>query len=159
MNSDALSIAIGCDHAGFPLKAAVVAALSGAGHAVLDLGTSGEERVDYPDFAHAVCSAVQDGRARFGVLICGSGVGMSIAANRHGGIRCVLAADGLTAELSRAHNDANVVALGARLTGEAMAVDIVTRFLSATYEGGRHDLRLAKLTPVPTPSVVMESAT
>jgi ribose 5-phosphate isomerase B len=152
MDSDATTIAptvaIGCDHGGFVLKAAVLAALSGAGHAVLDLGTDGPERVDYPDFAHAVCEAVESGRARFGVLICGSGVGMSIAANRHGGIRCALAADATTAELCRAHNDANVLALGARLIGEATALDILGRFLSTPYEGGRHDLRLAKLSPI-----------
>ncbi len=147
METNALPIAIGCDHAGFPLKAAVVQALKAAGHAVLDLGTDGPARVDYPDFAHAVCDAVESGQARFGVLICGSGVGMSIAANRHAGIRCALVSDATTAELCRAHNDANVLALGARLIGEEVALDILRSFLSTPFDGGRHALRLAKLTP------------
>lgn len=145
MDSDFFPVAIGCDHGGFPLKATLVEALAQAGHRVLDCGTDGPGRVDYPDFAHAVCAAVEAGRARFGVLICGSGVGMSIAANRHAGIRCALAADATTAELCRAHNDANVLALGARLIGEAAALDILHRFLATPYEGGRHDQRLAKL--------------
>ncbi|MCW3473962.1 ribose 5-phosphate isomerase B [Limobrevibacterium gyesilva] len=147
MDSIAIPVAIGCDHGGFPLKAALVAALRQAGHGVLDMGTHSADRVDYPDQAHAVCRAVQDGRARLGVLICGSGVGMSIAANRHPGIRCALVSEPTTARLCRAHNDANVIAMGARLIGEAAAVDILHAFLATPYEGGRHDQRLAKLTP------------
>ncbi|MDE2200286.1 MAG: ribose 5-phosphate isomerase B [Rhodospirillales bacterium] len=148
MNDTApLDVAIGCDHAGFPLKAPLVAALVAAGHRVLDMGTSGPGRVDYPDHAHPVCAAVESGRARFGVLICGSGIGMSIAANRHGGIRCVLAGDATAARLGRAHNDANVLALGARLTGEEVALDALAAFLATAFEGGRHVGRLAKLTP------------
>jgi ribose 5-phosphate isomerase B len=141
------AIALGSDHAGFPLKAVLARALAEAGHPVIDLGTHAPERVDYPDYAHAVARAVEAGQARFGVLVCGSGVGVSIAANRHGGIRCVLASEPLTATLSRAHNDANVLALGARLTGEDMALAILRAFLAGHYEGGRHDQRLAKLTP------------
>jgi len=140
-------IAIGCDHGGLPLKLALTRALRAAGHEVLDVGVNTPERVDYPDFAHAVCRLVEAGEARFGVLVCGSGVGMSIAANRHEGIRCVLASDPLTASLSRAHNDANVVALGSRLIGEEMGIAILNAFLSGAYEGGRHDQRLAKLAP------------
>ncbi len=140
-------IALGSDHAGFPLKECLGRALREAGHAVLDLGTHTPDRVDYPDYAHAVARAVESGQARFGVLVCGSGVGISIAANRHPGIRCVLASEPLTATLSRAHNDANVLALGGRLTGEDMALAILRAFLAGTYEGGRHDGRLAKLTP------------
>jgi ribose 5-phosphate isomerase B len=140
-------VAIGCDHAGLPLKTALVRALREAGHTVVDAGTNDAGRVDYPDYAHAVCRAVQAGDARFGVLVCGSGVGMSIAANRHPGIRCVLAGDPLTARLSRAHNDANVLALGARLLGEDMGIEILRAFLAGSYEGGRHDQRIAKLTP------------
>jgi ribose 5-phosphate isomerase B len=140
-------IAIGCDHGGFSLKAPLIAVLKAAGHDVLDCGTDSTARVDYPDFAHAVCSAIEQGRAQAGVLICGSGVGMSIAANRHPAIRCALASEVTTARLCRAHNDANVIALGARLIGEDMAIDILTTFLSTSYEGGRHDQRLAKLTP------------
>jgi ribose 5-phosphate isomerase B len=148
MDQNAIPVALGCDHAGFPLKAAVAAVLERAGFAVRDCGTDGLGRVDYPDFAHAVCRAVSSGDASFGVLICGSGVGMSIAANRHAGIRCVLAADATTARLSRAHNDANVLALGARLTGEEQATDILRAFIDTDYEGGRHDQRLAKLAPL-----------
>lgn len=144
----AIPVALGCDHAGFPLKAAVAASLARAGFTIHDCGTDGPGRVDYPDFAHTVCRLVAGGAARFGVLICGSGVGMSIAANRHAGIRCVLAADPTTARLSRAHNDANVLALGARLTGEEQAADIIGAFVDTSYEGGRHDQRLAKLAPV-----------
>ncbi|CAH2599314.1 allose-6-phosphate isomerase/ribose-5-phosphate isomerase B [Rhodovastum atsumiense] len=140
-------IALGSDHAGFALKLVIANALRAAGHEVHDLGPDSPERVDYPDYAHAVCRVVQAGQARFGVLICGSGVGMSIAANRHSGIRCVLAAEPVTARLSRAHNDANVLALGARLTGEDMALEILRAFLGGSYEGGRHDQRLAKLAP------------
>ena len=143
----AIPVALGCDHAGFPLKAAVVAALERAGFAIRDCGTDSLARVDYPDFAHSVCRMVAAGEARFGVLVCGSGVGMSIAANRHVGIRCVLAADPTTARLSRAHNNANVLALGARLTGEEQAADILAAFMNTDYEGGRHDQRLAKLAP------------
>ncbi len=142
-----LGISIGSDHAGFHLKSVLASALAEAGHAVLDRGPADAARVDYPDYAHAVCADLEQGRARFGVLVCGSGVGMSMAANRHAGIRCVLAADATTARLGRAHNDANVLALGARLTGEDAVRDIVAAFLATPYEGGRHDQRLAKLAP------------
>ncbi len=138
-------IALGSDHAGFPLKSVLVRALQEAGYPVLDLGTHSTERVDYPDYAHAVARTVEAAQARFGVLVCGSGVGVSIAANRHPGIRCVLASEPLTATLSRAHNDANVLALGARLTGEDMALAILRAFLAGAFEGGRHEQRLAKL--------------
>jgi ribose 5-phosphate isomerase B len=141
------AIALGSDHAGFALKTVLVHALREAGHPLLDLGTYSLDRVDYPDYAHAVARAVEAGQARFGVLVCGSGVGMSIAANRHAGIRCVLASEPLTATLSRAHNDANVLALGGRLTGEDMALAILRAFLAGSFEGGRHIQRIAKLTP------------
>ena len=138
-------VAIGSDHAGYALKSVLAAALAAAGHQVRDCGPADGARVDYPDYADAVCAEVASGAARFGVLVCGSGVGMSIAANRHGAIRCVLAGDAITARLGRAHNDANVLALGARLIGEAVARDILAGFLATAYEGGRHDGRLAKL--------------
>jgi ribose 5-phosphate isomerase B len=141
------AVAIGADHAGVGLKAALSRALADAGHAVLDMGTDGPASVDYPDFAHAVCAAVAGGRARFGVLICGTGIGMSIAANRHPAIRCALVHDVTGARLTRAHNDANVLALGARMTGEEVALDALRTFLATPYEGGRHDRRLAKLQP------------
>ena len=139
-------IAIGSDHAGFPLKEFVGRALREAGHELLDLGTHSPDRVDYPDYGHAVARAVESAQARFGVVICGSGVGISIAANRHPGIRCVLASEPLTASLARAHNDANMLALGGRLIGEEMALAILRAFLAGSFEGGRHTARVAKLT-------------
>jgi ribose 5-phosphate isomerase B len=140
-------IAIGADQGGFRLKTAIVAFLRDAGHDVRDLGSHSPDRVDYPDYAHKVCAEVIAGRARFGVLVCGTGVGMAIAANRHPDIRCAQAAEATTARLSRAHNDANVIALGGRLVAEEAAFDIVTAFLSTPFDGGRHSARLAKLSP------------
>lgn len=148
MPPDPLPIAIGSDHAGWALKSVLVNALKEGGHPVLDLGPATPERVDYPDYAHAVCRAVETGQARAGVLVCATGVGMSIAANRHPAIRCALAAEPVTAHLARAHNNANVLALGARVIGEEMARAILSAFLAGTYEGGRHAQRVAKLTPV-----------
>jgi ribose 5-phosphate isomerase B len=149
MSNDPLPvIALGSDHAGFLLKVFLGRALREAGHDVLDLGTHTPDRVDYPDYGHAVARAVEGGQARFGVAVCGSGVGISIAANRHPGIRCVLASEPLTATLARAHNDANVLALGGRLIGEEMALAILRAFLAGPYEGGRHDARVAKLSSV-----------
>jgi len=140
-----LIVAVGADHGGLQLKNRLAAALIEAGHQVLDFGTDGPASVDYPDFAAAVCGAVTGGQANLGILVCGTGNGMAIAANRHPGIRCGLATDVTTARLTRAHNDANVLALGARITGEEVAMDILAAFLSTAYEGGRHDRRLAKL--------------
>ncbi len=148
MNSDVITVALGCDHAGFPLKQPVLDWLAACGFPVVDFGTHNFVRVDYPDFAHPVCRALAAGQARFGVLICGTGVGMSIAANRHAEIRCVLAADSTTARLGRAHNNANVLALGGRLTGAETASDILRAFFATEFEGGRHIHRLANLVPV-----------
>ncbi len=147
MSPDPLTIAIGSDHAGFSLKSVLAGALREGGHAVLDLGPDAGGRVDYPDYAHAVCRAVESGQARFGVLVCATGIGMSIAANRHPGIRCAVASEPVTATLTRAHNNANVLAMGGRLIGEDMALAILRAFLATTYEGGRHEARLAKLAP------------
>ena len=146
------SIAIGGDHAGLPLKRALQQALAEGGHELLDFGTNDAASVDYPDFAHLVCAAVQDGRARFGVLVCGSGIGMAIAANRHAGIRAAVLHDATEARLTRAHNDANLAAFGARLVGPEVALDALRAFLSTEYEGGRHDRRIAKLSPPPPPA-------
>jgi ribose 5-phosphate isomerase B len=140
-------VAIGGDHAGLPLKRVLQEALAAAGHPLLDFGTNEAASVDYPDFAHRVAAAVEGGRARFGVLVCGSGVGMAIAANRHPGIRAAVLHDATEARLTRAHNDANLAAFGARLTGPEVALDALRAFLSTPYEGGRHDRRLAKLSP------------
>ena len=142
-----LHIALGADHGGAALKNRLAAVLAEAGHQLLDFGTDGPASVDYPDFAHAVCAAVADKRADYGILVCGTGIGMSIAANRHPSIRCALVHDVTTARLTRAHNDANVLALGARIIGEEVALDILQTFLATEFEGGRHARRLAKLNP------------
>ncbi len=144
-NSPRPAIAIGADHAGYPLKLRVVAQLEAEGYPVHDLGTYGVERVDYPDYAAKVAAAVGSEAARFGILICGTGIGMSIAANRDKRIRCALAHDAATARLARAHNDANVLALGARTTPEDVALEAVRAFLNTDFEGGRHTTRVAKL--------------
>ena len=140
-------IAFGADHAGFGLKNRLVQAVAdlGLGLDTRDFGTNAPDNVDYPDYARPVCQAVSGGAARFGVLVCGTGIGMSIAANRFPGIRCALIHDITGARLTRLHNDANVIALGARLIGEEVALDVLRVFLTTEYEGGRHDRRLAKL--------------
>ncbi|AWU93352.1 MULTISPECIES: ribose 5-phosphate isomerase B [Azospirillum] len=140
------TVALASDHAGYELKAQIARQLEAAGYTVLDLGTDGPASVDYPDFAAALAAAVTDGRAQRGVLICGSGIGISIAANRHPGIRAALVHDVTTARLSREHNDANVIALGARIIGPEIAKDCVDAFLKAEFEGGeRHSRRIAKM--------------
>jgi ribose 5-phosphate isomerase B len=141
----AMMIALGADHAGFALKQDLKSWLAGRGVEVLDFGTHSTASVDYPDFAVAVGRAVQEGRAERGVLVCGSGVGMAIAANKVPGIRAAVAVDVETARLCRAHNDTNVLTLGARITGAEAAVDIVQAWLEAEFEGGRHARRVAKL--------------
>jgi len=139
------TVAIAADHGGFELKSALVPVLRALGFDVLDLGTSNSESVDYPEFADAVAAALKDGRADRGVLICGTGIGISIAANRHAGVRAAPCHDGLTARLARQHNDANVLALGGRLIGIETAKDCLTNFLQTPFEGGRHARRVAKL--------------
>ncbi|MCX8134417.1 MAG: ribose 5-phosphate isomerase B [Roseococcus sp.] len=140
-------IALGSDHAGLPLKQALAAALEAGGHALLDLGTHSAESVDYPDFAEAVAARVAAGEARFGVLVCGTGIGMAIAANRHPAIRAAVLHSATEARLTRAHNDANIACFGARTTGVEVALDALAAFLATPFEGGRHARRLAKLAP------------
>ncbi|OKH89980.1 ribose 5-phosphate isomerase B [Thalassospira sp. TSL5-1] len=142
----AKTIAIAADHGGVDLKTLIVSQLSEQGYEVLDLGTDGSASVDYPDYAYAVCKAIIDGKAESGILVCGSGIGMSIAANRYPEIRAALVHDRLSAELCRQHNNANVLCLGARLSGVAVAQDCVNAFVSTPFEGGRHQLRVDKLT-------------
>jgi ribose 5-phosphate isomerase B len=139
------NVAIASDHAGYQLKTALIPVLEELGLAVLDLGTTGDRSVDYPDFANALAAAFRDGRARRGVLICGTGIGISIAANRHQELRAALCHDGLTARLARQHNDANVLCLGARVIGSETARDCVETFFTTEFEGGRHTARVAKL--------------
>jgi ribose 5-phosphate isomerase B len=150
--SRSLIVAAGADHGGVALKNRLAAALIEGGHQVLDFGTDSTASVDYPDFARAVCTAVSQADADFGILVCGTGIGMSIAANRYPAIRCGLAHDVTTARLTRAHNNANVLAIGARIIGEEVALDILGAFISTPYEGGRHDRRIAKLNPGTDPS-------
>lgn len=144
-----MRIAIASDHAAFALKAVLAEWLRGEGHDVLDLGPDSDARVDYPDFGFALAAAVADGRAERGVALCGSGIGISIAVNRHPHMRCALVDNPYAATLSRQHNDANAVALGARLVGEDMAKACVAAFLAAEFEGGRHAGRIAKLSHPP----------
>ena len=136
---------VGADHAGYELKGTLTRFLQEAGDEVIDVGTNSTSPVDYPDFADAVAAALNDGRAARGVLICGTGIGISIAANRHAGVRAAPCHDGLTARLARQHNDANVLALGGRIIGIETAKDCLTTFLQTPFEGGRHARRVAKL--------------
>jgi len=139
-------VAIASDHAGFQLKDVLKAELESLGHAVLDLGVGSEESVDYPDYGEKMARAIREGRATRGVLVCGSGIGISIAANRFAEVRAALCHDGLTARLSRQHNDANVLALGSRVIGVDTAKDCLKTFLETPFEGGRHERRVNKLT-------------
>ena len=140
-----IRIAIGSDHAGFRLKEALKRWIATAGHVAIDVGTDGGESVDYPDFGYAVADAVASGECDRGVVICGTGIGISIAANRRPSIRAALCHDAATARLAREHNDANVLALGARVIDEDTARECLAVFLTTGYEGGRHDRRVAKL--------------
>lgn len=136
---------IASDHAGFTLKGSVLGILEQMGHKVIDLGPMDAERVDYPDFANTLCEKVIENVGSFGILICGSGIGMSIAANRHKGIRAALCAEPYSATMSRAHNDANVLCLGARVVGIGMVESILKSFCEGVFEGGRHTCRIEKL--------------
>lgn len=137
--------AAGADHAGFRLKDVLVEMLRADGHEVIDLGTNSDESVDYPDFGSAVARAVVDGRADFGVCVCGSGLGIAMAANKVHGARAATAHDVTSARLSRQHNDANVVCFGERLIGVEVAKDALRTFVSEPWAGGRHAVRVAKL--------------
>lgn len=138
-------IALASDHAGYELKDAIKAKLEADGYETLDLGTNGPDSVDYPDFGAAMGNAIESGEAAKGVLVCGSGIGISIAANRNPAVRAALVQDGLAARLARQHNDANVVSLGARLIGVETAFDCVDSFLNTDFEGGRHQRRVDKM--------------
>lgn len=142
---DPIVVALASDHAGFALKATLAEWLRSAGHEVVDLGPFDTASVDYPDYGYALADAISAGRATRGVAICGSGIGISIAANRHRHVRCALVSDGLSARLARQHGDANVLALGARLIGLDMAKECVSEFLATPFEGDRHAARVDKL--------------
>jgi ribose 5-phosphate isomerase B len=144
-----LRIAIASDHAGFDLKAKIVSTLTnGDEYTIIDLGPAEAIRCDYPDYAAAVSKAVQSGEADRGILVCGSGIGVSMVANKHNGIRAALAHNAVTARLSREHNDANVLCLGSRIIGDVLAQEAVDLFLSTDFQGGRHADRLQKMAAV-----------
>ncbi len=145
--AEATRVAVGADHAGVMLKDDLVAALRERGAAVEDVGTHGDASVDYPDFAHVVAAKVAAGEAELGLLVCGTGVGMSMSANRHAGVRAVVCSDTYSARMARQHNDANVLCVGGRVVGSGLARDILEAFLDAKFEGGRHGRRVAKIEP------------
>ena len=138
-------IALASDHAAYGMKAELADWLRGLGHEVLDLGTNGPESVGYPDYGYRLGKAIETGEATFGVALCGSGIGISIAVNRNPAARCALVSEPLSASLARQHNDANVLALGARLIGIEMAKACVTSFLETAFLGDRHVRRVEKL--------------
>jgi len=140
-----MRIAIASDHAAFALKADLVGWLGDEGHAVNDLGPQGIESVDYPDYGYKLAEEIAAGRADYGIALCGSGIGISIAANRHPACRAALVSEPLSARLAREHNDANVIAMGARLVGIEMAKACIATFLATAFTGGRHGGRVAKL--------------
>jgi len=143
--SQEMKIALGCDHAGFQLKKAVLDLLSDMGHEVLDSGTDSPESVDYPDFAHAAAERVKNKEADAAIVICGSGIGVSISANKVSGIRCALCLTPEMATLAREHNNANALAMGARFISEESAREIVSAFIKTPFEGGRHERRVEKI--------------
>ena len=138
-------IGIGCDHAGFHLKERVNKWLLENGYSIRDFGTTTEESVDYHDFAHAVSQSIEQGDTNMGVLICGTGIGMTMSANRHKGIRAALCKDGNACEMARKHNDANVLCIGARNTNPAILFDMLGCFFNTEFEGGRHQKRIEKI--------------
>jgi len=140
-----MKVAIGCDHGGFALKQEILQLLAEGGHQIHDVGCHSEASVDYPEFADKLCDAIKDGSAVCGILICGTGIGMSIAANRHRHIRAALCHESLTARLSREHNDSNVLCLGARVLGVAIALDVVRAWLATDFAGGRHLRRISMM--------------
>ena len=140
-----MRIAIASDHAAYELKAVLADWLRAEGHEVADLGTNGPDSVDYPDYGYKLASVIADGTAERGIALCGSGIGISIAVNRHPAVRCARVTEPLSAALSREHNDANCIAMGARITGIDMAKACVTAFLATEFSGGRHQRRVDKL--------------
>lgn len=138
-------IGIGSDHGGYELKEGIKEYLVGEGIQVVDFGTDSLESVDYPDFARKVAEAVLNKEVDRGILICGTGIGISIAANRIKGIRCALCSDTFSARMSREHNDANILAMGGRVVGLGLATDIVKAFIISEFEGGRHERRINKI--------------
>ena len=140
------TIAIGCDHAAFEYKEKLVKFLEGKGYKVLDMGTDSTESCDYPIFADKVCNKITDKEADCGILICGTGIGMSMAANKIKGIRAAVCSDEFSAKYTRLHNDANVMCMGARTLGPGLACELAEIFLTTGFEGGRHQRRVDLIT-------------
>lgn len=138
-------IVIGCDHGGFELKQALVAYLESVGKEVKDCGTYSTASVDYPDIAEKTCREYLSGNYEFGILICGTGIGISMAANKIEGIRCALVGTEYAAEMTKRHNDANMLAFGGRVTGSELAISILKAYMCAEFEGGRHQMRINKI--------------
>lgn len=144
-----MKIVIGCDHAGFRIKGAVIEHLIAKGFEVVDVGTDSTASCHYPVFAHAACKKILEGECRLGILICGTGIGMSLAANKHDGIRAACCSDTFSARLTREHNDANILCFGERVVGEGLAIDLVDAFVDAEYlNSGNHVTRVAMLTDI-----------
>ncbi len=140
-----MKIAIAFDHGGYPYKDAVIYYLSSHGHEFIDFGTNSEDSCDYPDFCIPACKAVADKTADYGILICGTGIGMSICANKIKGIRCAHVTDAFSADATRKHNNTNVIALGARITSKEDVIKFIDIFLNTEFEGGRHQARVDKI--------------
>lgn len=141
-----MKVAIGCDHGGYNLKMSVIEYLKKIDVEVIDFGTDNDkDSVDYPEFAKEVCKRVVDKDVDFGILVCGTGIGMSIAANKINGIRCAVLSDTFSARMTKMHNDANVISLGERVLGKGLAIDIVKAYMSVEFEGGRHQNRIEKV--------------
>lgn len=138
-------IAIGCDHGGFQLKTEIIKYLEQNGYEYTDEGTYDEKSVDYPDIAERVCRLVSDGKCSKGILVCGTGIGMNICANKHKGIRAAQCHDTFSAKMTRQHNDANVLTMGGRVVGAELAKEIVREFLTNDFLGGRHEIRVNKI--------------
>ena len=136
------TIALGCDHGAYELKELIKEHLTKKGYTVLDCGTWSTESCNYPVYAHAVCEKIRQGEAPLGILVCGTGIGMSMCANKHHGIRAALCSDTFSAHATRTHNDANVLCMGARVIGPGLALDIVDTVLAGEFEGGRHQARI-----------------
>lgn len=141
-------ILIGCDHAAYDLKLLVIEHLKQMGYEPIDVGTHSNESCDYPLFAHRVCMGIREGKAALGILICGTGIGMSLVANKYKGIRAACCSDSFSARLTREHNDANVLCFGARVVGMGLAFDLVDNFLTATYMGDKHARRVAMIADI-----------
>ena len=137
-----MNIVIGCDHAGFAIKTAVIEHIKEKGYNCIDVGTNSEDSCHYPVYAHAACEKILSGECQLGILICGTGIGMSIAANKHDGIRAACCSDTFSARMTRMHNDANVICIGGRVVGAGLACDMVDLFVDTEFEGGRHQARV-----------------